>query len=151
HPRPRFHHYCRTCREQRPSVSLSVRAASDQIVFASASSSASAGELAAAPRLVISADAGILSRCPALVFARHPRESGTAQAGCRSEHSRSEWPEGRAADAASHLALASLFVLRGGAFARPSGAPRMRRVIQLLLCFCLERAELSHALRAREL
>jgi len=25
----------------------------------------------------------------------------TAQAGCRSEHSRSEWPEGRAADAAS--------------------------------------------------
>jgi hypothetical protein len=26
----------------------------------------------------------------------------TAQAGCRSEHSRSEWPEGRAADAASN-------------------------------------------------
>jgi len=31
---------------------------------------------------------------------RHSRGSGTAEAGCRSEHSRSEWPEGRAAGAA---------------------------------------------------
>src|SRR5215469_4939649 len=38
----------------------------------------------------------------------------TAKAGCRSEHSRSEWPEGRAADAASHphVHLSTLRFLR---------------------------------------
>jgi hypothetical protein len=34
------------------------------------------------------------------------RRTRTAKAGCRSEHSRSEWPEGRAADAASNPVLA---------------------------------------------
>lgn len=42
------------------------------------------------------------------------RLRGTAQAGCRSEHSRSEWPGGRAADAASND---EHFLLRNGPFA----------------------------------
>src|SRR5690348_8451982 len=35
-----------------------------------------------------------------LLFARHSGEGRTAEAGCRSEHRRSRWPEGRAAGAA---------------------------------------------------
>src|SRR5438445_2707793 len=38
------------------------------------------------------------------LFARHSREGGTAEAGCRSEHSRSEWPEGRATEVARNPA-----------------------------------------------
>jgi glycosyltransferase involved in cell wall biosynthesis len=39
-----------------------------------------------------------------LTLAGRSRESGTAKAGCRSEHRRSRWPEGRAANAASNPA-----------------------------------------------
>ena len=38
----------------------------------------------------------------AQMLCRHPGEGRTAEAGCRSEHSRREWPEGRADGSARH-------------------------------------------------